>query len=415
LIRRQLGLWANFRSHSLDARLMRRAESVYLYSRTMADQEPPRLDIPASPVGAPTAAAPFPRLVVVHTPDPQQLGKYLVLSGAGLVIGREAGLEGFVVADRSLSRQHARITRDHGALRVTDAGSRNGTYRNCQRIESEVLQDGDLLRLGDTLLVCEEACPMSELIASLDGQRQGTSALFLVGETGVGKEWLAQRIHERSGRPGAFVSVTCGALPLACGAAEVFGGAERGELPARASQLSAAAGGTLYLEDIAEAAPALQVALVQLLRDAEKQAGVRVLVASQAEASEGVDHLPLRPELAQLLAAVRVDVPPLRRRKAEVLSLAHTFARAEGHGLRMTTDAAEALASWHFPYNLRELRALVRAFIMTRRSRTDLDFGYLVERHPDLARPALERRHAGPLQTSAPTRRISPTRGVGVR
>ncbi|MFM2420480.1 MAG: hypothetical protein RL385_5203, partial [Pseudomonadota bacterium] len=64
---------------------MRRAESVYLYSRTMADQEPPRLDIPASPVGAPTAAAPFPRLVVVHTPDPQQLGKYLVLSGAGLV------------------------------------------------------------------------------------------------------------------------------------------------------------------------------------------------------------------------------------------------------------------------------------------------------------------------------------------
>jgi transcriptional regulator of acetoin/glycerol metabolism len=394
---------------------MRRAESVYLYSRTMADHEPPRLDLPPPAMAAPAAAAQFPRLVVVQTPDPQQLGKYVLLSGAGIVVGREAGPEGFVVADRSLSRQHARITRDRGALRVTDAGSRNGTYRNCQRIESEVLHDGDLLRLGDTLLVCEEACPMTELLARLDGQPQGASALFLVGETGVGKEWLAQRIHERSGRPGGFISVSCGALPLACAVADVFGGAERGERPSRASQLCAAADGTLYLEDITEAGPALQDALAQVLRDPAKQHGVQIVIASQDAISEGIEPLPLRPELAQLLAALRIDVPPLRRRKAEVLSLAQTFARAEGHGLRMTTDAAEALASWHFPYNLRELRTLVRAFIMTRRSRTDLDFGYLVERHPDLAQPAFERRHAGAHPTSAPTRRISPTRGVGAR
>ena len=325
----------------------------------------------------------------------------LVDIGSELLLGRQPSESGPVlrIRDDRVSRKHLRIVLDprQGQLRCADAGSRNGVFRNLQRQSASWLASpGDVVRIGDTLLLFEQQDPMAERLALVDRAARRDVAVLLLGETGVGKEVLARRVHEQSGRPGPFIAVNCAALPRELAAAELFGhtrGAFSGASEARQGLFLAAQHGTLLLDEIGDIAPDTQGALLRAIEERrvrplgssrEIDVNVRLLAATHRDLSDGARF---RSDLYARLAQVVVHVPPLRDRPAEVLPLARTFlaelGRAEAH---IEADAAEALLCWDWPRNIRELRALIRAFDAIEPAGADLDVDALARAAPDLTR-----------------------------
>jgi DNA-binding NtrC family response regulator len=353
-------------------------------------------------------------LTVVHCPDPALARRVIELGTQSLVFGRDAASAELVIADRSLSRSHARLSWDPvaRALRITDTASRNGCFVASKRVESALVAHADVIRLGDTLLVYQEERPMVRTEAALAALAQGSAPVLVSGETGTGKRWLVERLHALSGRLGELVHVRCAELAHGELAGMLFGDARSG------GQRPRARAGTLFLEEIGDASEALQAALVCLLDEQRgAQAGSpgadapRLVASSQLDLAGAVVQRRFRADL--LDALTELELPPLRERRDELLELAQGLARADGYTLRLTTDAAEALLTYDFPFNLRELRTLLRAFFALRGPRTELDVGYLAERHPEVAEPALRRRQGSTtgVPSSAPTRPLVPTLG----
>jgi transcriptional regulator with GAF, ATPase, and Fis domain len=260
----------------------------------------------------------------------------------------------------------------HGGYRATDAQSTNGLRVNGVRHESVALSPGDVLRVGDTLLILTEGAGMHGLRESAEQAARSSATLLLNGESGVGKEVLARQIHEWSGRRGPFVPINCGALPRELAASELFGhekGAFSGAAGARRGVFHAAQGGTLLLDEIGELPLELQPLLLRALQerairpvgsDREQPVDVRVIAATNVRLDAAVTSGRFRGDLYARLAQIPLEIPPLRERRDEILGLAEGFALAAQKPLHITADAAEALLLWHWPFNVRELENLVR-------------------------------------------------------
>ena len=160
-----------------------------------------------------------------------------------------------------------------------------------------------------------------------------TSTVLVTGESGTGKEEIARYIHRRSGR-GPFVAVNCGAIPEALAESELFGherGAFTGAVTAREGRVEAADGGTLFLDEIGELAPALQVKLLRVLQErvfhrlgstAPRSVDLRVVAATHRRLEAEVAAGRFREDLFYRLNVLRIEIPPLRARPADVPSLA---------------------------------------------------------------------------------------------
>jgi transcriptional regulator with GAF, ATPase, and Fis domain len=307
------------------------------------------------------------RLSVVHSPDTSSIGKSVELGRNKMsFVGREAE-GGFSVDDERVSKQHFLIAVVKDGLECADAGSTNGTFVDGMAQKSARLTHGSVIRAGDTLfVVCvgDEARRVNDSAARL---APTTFPMLLQGETGTGKEVLARFIHERSGRSGAFVPLNCAALSRELLAAELFGhakGAFSGAAAARPGLFRAAEGGTLFLDEIGDLPLDLQPALLRALEerkvrpvgaDHELPVDARVLAATHVDLERAVTEGTFRADLYARLAHVVLRLPPLRERRAELLELAARLAPS----LRLSPDAAEALLLWHWPRNVRELRALL--------------------------------------------------------
>jgi len=210
------------------------------------------------------------------------------------------------------------------------------------------------------------------------------SSAFIVGESGVGKEIVATRIHESSDRRmQPFVRLNLAALPSAMFEVELFGavkGAYTDAKKERQGLLAAADGGTLMLDEVTELAPELQPKLLRVLEerryfqlgsDVEKSIDVRVIAASNRDPLGAIEDGSLRKDLYYRLSAVIIEVPPLRERRDDILPLAEHFltwfAAQFNRGVPKLSDAAKrALSDHSFPGNVRELRNVIeRAVIMT--------------------------------------------------
>lgn len=340
------------------------------------------------------------------------------LSLEPLFVGRKPGADGLAVMDLKMSRTHFSV-RWHpgdGAYRIADEGSRNGTYLNGRAISEARLGPQDVVRAGDSLFVChtEEA---GELEHPARAARTDVP-LLIVGETGTGKDHLARRIHELSGRV-PWVPVNCGALPRELIASELFGhvrGAFSGATASRPGLFASAHGGTLFLDEVCELPLELQPALLRALEgghvrpvgaERETTVQVRVIAATNRDPEAAVREGRFRADLHARLAGVVLHLEPLRGQRHRLPDTLASIAREANVTVACSADALEAILLWDFPYNVRELKTLVRAIASAERISLD----DLRAVRPELA-AQFEQRRAGHVAGAAPVE-ITPDAHAG--
>ncbi len=213
----------------------------------------------------------------------------------------------------------------------------------------------------------------------------GSSATVLItGESGTGKELVARAIHYSSQRAQApFVPVNCGGIPEGLLESELFGyvrGAFTGANETRAGFFQTAEGGTIFLDEISETTPSMQVKLLRVLQDKEvcmvgdtkpRRVDVRIIAATNKDLLQLVQKNAFREDLFFRLNILTLAIPPLREREDDVLLLARHFAakfsREFGRTVPEFTDRAlAALRAYDWPGNVRELENLIqRLLVMT--------------------------------------------------
>jgi DNA-binding NtrC family response regulator len=204
--------------------------------------------------------------------------------------------------------------------------------------------------------------------------------VLIVGETGTGKEVLAQAIHRWSGRRGEMVDVDCGAIPPGMVTNELFGhrrGAYTGALETTPGLLYQADGGTLFLDELASLSGEGQAALLRVLEtgevrrvgDRDKRAvDLRLIAAVQVEPRSSDCGRFVRPDLYHRLAGKVIRLPPLRERPEDLPPLARHFAAL--HSAHVEDSARFALTRYDWPGNVRELRHVVARAVALSDGRT---------------------------------------------
>ena len=224
---------------------------------------------------------------------------------------------------------------------------------------------------------------MRRIYGLVDRIADSSLSVLILGETGVGKEVVAEAIHTRSSRrAGPIVKINCASLPENLLESELFGherGAFTGADRRKIGFFEAAAGGSIFLDEIGEMAPALQAKMLRVLERKvitrvggtdEIPVDVRIIAATHRDAEAEVRAGRFREDLYFRLAGFTLAVPPLRDRVEEIVPLAQHFARRVAEELgqpapQLSEDAQLALRSHDWPGNVRELRnALERAVVV---------------------------------------------------
>ena len=224
---------------------------------------------------------------------------------------------------------------------------------------------------------------LKETLLALQRAAVGDATVLLLGESGTGKELLARALHQLSPRAkGPFVAINCAAIPETLLENELFGhekGAFTGASGRKVGRVELAHRGTLFLDEIAELAPSLQGKLLRLVqeRQFERVGGVqtlsvdvRLVAATNRDLATAVERKEFREDLYFRLSVFPVTIPPLRRRRGDILILAEAFLeRFAGElgrrGLRLSEAARRALLDHPWPGNVRELQnALERAVLL---------------------------------------------------
>lgn len=218
-----------------------------------------------------------------------------------------------------------------------------------------------------------------EMIGSVADTR---ATVLVTGESGTGKSMIARAIHRRSGRAkGPFVEVACGALPETLLESELFGhvaGAFTGAAGEKMGKFLQADGGTIFLDEIGTASPAMQVKLLRVLQELKfEQVGgiktfevdVRVVLATNEELTRLVAEGRFRQDLYYRVNVINIELPPLRSRVSDIPTLAHSFleqvredSRREVTGF--ADDAMATLERHHWPGNVRELQNVVERAVL---------------------------------------------------
>jgi PAS domain S-box-containing protein len=226
------------------------------------------------------------------------------------------------------------------------------------------------------------------------------STVLITGETGTGKELVARAIHRRSVRSSRpFVSVNCAAIPRDLMASELFGherGAFTGAIQRRLGRFELADGGTIFLDEVGELLPDTQAALLRVLQEREFErvggsqhihVNVRIIAATNRALEEAVANGTFRSDLFYRLNVFPIEVPPLRKRKEDILMLVeyfgHRFAtRAGKHLQSIDKRTLELLHSYEWPGNIRELQNVIeRSVILSSDGVFSVDESWLSD-HP---------------------------------
>jgi two-component system, NtrC family, response regulator HydG len=297
-----------------------------------------------------------------------------------------------VISDRKVSRHHLSIEYQDGRIRLSDLESTNGTNVNGVAVDTVFLEGGEVIRLGDTVLSVEvhaEAAKVSLPPQRSFGRIIGASTamrrlypvferlaasdvpVLIEGETGTGKELLAETLHEMGPRKHLpFVTVELPAPNADLIEAALFGieKATSGGVVVEKGVFEETQGGTVLIDDVAELPAAPQQRLVRVLERGEivrvngkesVSVAVRVLAATRGDLDREVENGNFREDLFYRLAVGRVELPPLRRREGDVAFLAGHFWRGmERSGTSLPPDLIFALGH-RWPGNVRELKNLI--------------------------------------------------------
>jgi two-component system response regulator AtoC len=347
---------------------------------------------------------------------PAQANPHVVAMWPGGMVAKELPASGRLTVGRSescdIAIDHASVSREHAVfygglpVEIEDLGSTNGTMVGSIRVPRGarmVVERGRVVAIGAAVLVVHgafEPLPqpaqrrpptgrhdgpaiivaddaMREIYRIVDLVARGDLSVILLGETGTGKDVIADTIHGRSPRAASpCVRLNCAALPDALLETELFGherGAFTGAVQAKPGLLEVADGGTLFLDEIAELPLTMQAKLLRVLENGEitrvggirpRRIDVRIICATNRDLAMRVADAAFRQDLYFRLNGITLTVPPLRARHAEIVPLAQEFVReacrrAGRPMLGMTDEALALLADHSWPGNVRELRNAV--------------------------------------------------------
>jgi DNA-binding NtrC family response regulator len=292
--------------------------------------------------------------------------------------------------DRAVSRRHAALDPEGGTLHLHDLGSTNGTFVNGIRSLDVVLGGGETIQLGETVLRVEAGGDVTEPASTRThfGEFMGSSdeirrlyplidriaasdiPVVIEGETGTGKEVLAEALHEAGSRAaGPFVVFDCTTVAANLMEATLFGherGAFTGALASAAGLFEQAHTGTLFIDEIGDLDITLQAKLLRAIERSEvrriggkgwTRVDVRVLAATRRDLDREVQSGRFRDDLFFRLAVARIELPPLRRRRKDIALLAAYFWQQMGGApAALTGDLLKRLEDYDWPGNVRELR-----------------------------------------------------------
>jgi two-component system nitrogen regulation response regulator GlnG len=414
----------------------------------------------------PVAARLVPALTIVSHPVARRAGERLLLEE--LDAGQEVSLSrnspdfsrpgqslGLPLADPFLSRKPlwlrplpgggVRLSAGESGLRVMVAGE---PLQAEKELSAEALDQGVPLELSERVVVLLHRAPLEPspgeelgMVGQSRGMRRVREDIARVadldmpvlirGETGAGKELVAQALHQRSPRRRErFVSVNLGALPKELAAAELFGarrGAYTGATQDREGFFRAAHGGTLFLDEVGEASPEVQALLLRVLETREVYpvgghapvpVDVRLVAATDANLEEQIQEGLFKAPLLHRLAGYEIRVPPLRERREDIGALFLHFARQElevlGEAWRLEQEKPEAapwlpaslagrLVRYAWPGNIRQLRNLARQLVVRSRGQPYLQADPHLEQELERGPAPVSSQAPAPAEPSAPT------------
>jgi two-component system response regulator HydG len=309
---------------------------------------------------------------------------------SSVLVGQSAACD-VRLNDRQVSRRHLAIDFTAKGLRLRDLESTNGTYVAGLGVAEVCLAGGETIRLGETSMrivrvlsaprgeashavafgrMVGESPEMRRLYPLCERLAKSDVPVVIEGETGTGKEVLAEALHEASTRaPGPFVVFDCTAVPSSLLESALFGheqGAFTGALAQRRGVFEQAHGGTLFIDEIGELELQLQPKLLRAIERGEVQrvggthwlrVNVRIVAATRRDLDREVQAGRFRDDLFFRLAVGRVELPPLRHRRGDVGVLAHMFwTELAPKSLPMPPGLVARLEDYAWPGNVRELQ-----------------------------------------------------------
>lgn len=262
----------------------------------------------------------------------------------------------------------------------SEATASDGKEATLARPSSNSLATPHQTSFSGIISSCRE---MQKVFRVVERVASTSTTVLILGESGTGKELVAKALHKLSGRTGKLVPVNCGAIPEEILESELFGherGAFTGAISNKIGRFQLADGGTIFLDEIGEMSPKLQVKLLRVLQDRKVEpvgstrsidVNVRVIAATNKDLREEVKAGRFREDLFYRLQVVPIELPPLRERGNDVVTLArHFLSRCRGASglpeLGLDAEVEAKLVHYTWPGNVRELENLVeRLAILT--------------------------------------------------
>jgi DNA-binding NtrC family response regulator len=332
------------------------------------------------------------RITVVAGPDKDAAVMIDGSEPSPLMLGQSPACA-FRLRDRQVSRRHLSLEVSGRRLRLTDLGSTNGTLVDNVSVVEAYLRGGETITIGETSIrveVVASATTIPIAAAASFGRTLGASPemrrlyplcervaqaavpVVIEGETGTGKELLAEAIHESGPRAsGPWIVFDCTATHPTLVESDLFGhekGAFTGATAARKGVFELAHGGTLLIDEIGDLDPALQPKLLRAIERSEiRRVGgeksirvdVRIIAATRRDLDREVQAGRFRDDLFHRLAVARIALPPLRRRRGDIAVLARAFAEQLGSPNALPDDLLLRWEDYSWPGNVRELRNAV--------------------------------------------------------
>jgi DNA-binding NtrC family response regulator len=357
------------------------------------------------------------RSAVVSTAD----GKKLRVTTSPVTVGRSDQCD-LTLKEADVSAIHAELVVVREGLIIRDVGSKNGTWVNGVRCERGAIHQNAVLKLGSAqLTVTFERAQLVPAALTSFGPLVGVSesmrmvfrslaevaptnlSVLVTGETGTGKELVAQAIHEASSRKSkSLVVLDCTTIPPSLAESTLFGhekGSFTGANERASGVFTEADGGTLFLDELGELPPEQQSKLLRVLAEGKlrrvgatkyEDVSVRLICATLRDLGQQINSGSFRQDLFFRIAQVRIRLPPLRERLDDIPVLVKWVCEREKKSDRLQ-EVMELLqrsfVGYAWPGNVRELVSMVRALVQLPPSATVLDS--LLERRQEAATPRL--------------------------
>lgn len=355
----------------------------------------------------PSSSDSVPRELWLQVAGAGSIDRHMIPAGRVVVIGRGSKAD-IDLGSTSVSRRHALIYNNEAVPKIADMRSGNGTWVGEQQLDPEQsvpVPIGSEIRIGDVKLLLVPAAPdapstpstgdrapsdvvvvapqMREVYDLAGRVAQSDISVLILGETGSGKEVLASSIHRRSPRAAKpFLCLNCGAFSESLLESEIFGhekGAFTGAVRTKVGLLESADGGTVFLDEIGEMPPALQIKLLRVIEERKitrvgdvkpRSIDVRFLAATHRDLAEEIARGAFRQDLFFRINGISLTIPSLRERAVEIGELARHFLasaaqRAGRRPPRISPEALAVLEAHSWPGNIRELRNVMdRALVL---------------------------------------------------